>query len=565
MNNAPVESPFFRWVRELGVHRSEDRWIGGVAAGAGRRFGIDPILARGIVVVLAVFTGIGLLLYGLAWALLPEPDGRIHAQEAGRGRWSGGMTGALVFFLLGTFDRPGPFGQWFFVPGWDGWWGGTFWTLVVVGGIVWLVVAQSRKRGLENPAGGPGPLDDGPRRPEAGGYSPPGPEPYGPEQFRAAPAGADQPAPAAAAGATTAGTTATDATTAGTTATDATTAGTTATDPGFPGDPSAAGSDAASHGSVPDTSTSGDATAPIARNHPTLPLAAHGRGLSAPLGDQRSGHSATLGSTASAAASASKPGQASSPRYPDPDFRNPGFQDRGFPNRGAQAGYEPPRAVPAPAVPARTSEPLPGYAVAVVLGISILVAGATVLADMFALIDLGDDTLAVAMAAALTVLGAGLVGAAARRHSGGALTGFAIALLVPTILVSGATINRSQVQPWIGPIAVHEGNEYTYVFSGASLDLTPWGTDITTDTSLTVNTVFSSLDLTVPDNIPVVIEADSAFYSLTIDTPEGSTTHSGIGTSDSIPINRGASGPTLTVSINGAFNNVNVTTQEVAP
>ncbi|MET1034789.1 MAG: PspC domain-containing protein [Arthrobacter sp.] len=545
MNNAPVESPFFRWVRELGVHRSEDRWIGGVAAGLGRRFGIDPILARGIVVVLAVFTGIGLLLYGLAWALLPEPDGRIHAQEAGRGRWSGGMTGALVFFLLGTFDRPGPFGQWFFAPGWNGWWGGTFWTLVVVGGIVWLVVAQSRKRDRENPSGGPGPFDDGPRRPSAGDYGPLGPEPYGAEPSGAEPSGAGQPDPAAAAGTTA--------------------AGRTTTRLGSPGGLSAAGSDAASDGSASVASASGDATAPIARDHPTLPLAAQGRGPSAPLSDQHGGRPATLGSTASAAAYAPKPGQASSPNYPDPDFRNPGFQDRGFPNRGAQAGYEPPRAAPAPTVPARTSEPLPGYAVAVVLGISILVAGATVLADMFALIDLGDDTLAVAMAAALTVLGAGLVGAAARRHSGGALTGFAIALLVPTILVSGATINRSQVQPWIGPIAVHEGNEYTYVFSGASLDLTPWATDITADTSLTVNTVFSSLDLTVPDDIPVVIEDDSAFYSLTIDTTEGSTTHSGIGTSDSIPLNRGASGPTLTVSINGAFNNVNVTTQEVAP
>ena len=50
--------------------------------------GIDPLIVRGVFIVLTVFAGIGVLLYGLAWALLPEPDGRIHVQEAGAGRWT---------------------------------------------------------------------------------------------------------------------------------------------------------------------------------------------------------------------------------------------------------------------------------------------------------------------------------------------------------------------------------------------------------------------------------------------------------------------------------------------
>ena len=87
---------FFGWVRSLRVTRGQDRWIGGVATGISARTGLDVVLVRGLFVVLAIFGGIGLLAYGLAWALLPEPDGRIHAESAARGSWTSGMTGALV-------------------------------------------------------------------------------------------------------------------------------------------------------------------------------------------------------------------------------------------------------------------------------------------------------------------------------------------------------------------------------------------------------------------------------------------------------------------------------------
>jgi phage shock protein PspC (stress-responsive transcriptional regulator) len=73
---------FFDWIRSHGVHRGRDRWIGGVSSGIAERMGIDPLIVRGIFIVLTLFAGIGVLLYGLGWALLPEPDGRIHTQQA---------------------------------------------------------------------------------------------------------------------------------------------------------------------------------------------------------------------------------------------------------------------------------------------------------------------------------------------------------------------------------------------------------------------------------------------------------------------------------------------------
>ena len=152
---------FFPWVRSLGVVRGPDRWLGGVSSGLAARTGLDPILVRGLFVLLALF-GVGLLLYGLAWAFLPEPDGRIHAEEAVRGSWSSGTTGALVACILGA-GSPSIF--------WadDGMLGGLFWSLFWVAGIglliYWLSTRSSRGvAGGSRPQGQPSVPDSAPQR-----------------------------------------------------------------------------------------------------------------------------------------------------------------------------------------------------------------------------------------------------------------------------------------------------------------------------------------------------------------------------------------------------------------
>ncbi|MBD1544074.1 PspC domain-containing protein [Arthrobacter sp. IA7] len=124
---------FFDWIRSHGIHRGRDRWIGGVSSGIAERMGIDPLIVRGIFIVLTLFAGIGVLLYGLGWALLPEPDGRIHTQEAGAGRWSTGMTGALITSIIGLTGMGGGFWGW----GHDGF--GFFWALFWIGGVIYLI------------------------------------------------------------------------------------------------------------------------------------------------------------------------------------------------------------------------------------------------------------------------------------------------------------------------------------------------------------------------------------------------------------------------------------------
>ena len=136
---------FFDWIRSQGVYRGRERWVGGVASGIAQRLGVDPLIVRGILIVLAVFAGVGVLLYGIAWALLPEPDGRIHVQEAAAGRWSSGMTGALITTIIG-FPSLGT-GVW----GWDRYGFGAFiWTVFWVGGAIYLVYYLTQRNKSQN-------------------------------------------------------------------------------------------------------------------------------------------------------------------------------------------------------------------------------------------------------------------------------------------------------------------------------------------------------------------------------------------------------------------------------
>ena len=63
------ESPTRRLVR---VH--EGRWLGGVAAGLGRYFDVNPLIYRIAFAALAFAGGTGLLLYLAAWLVMPSED-----------------------------------------------------------------------------------------------------------------------------------------------------------------------------------------------------------------------------------------------------------------------------------------------------------------------------------------------------------------------------------------------------------------------------------------------------------------------------------------------------------
>lgn len=91
---------FFAWVAGLGVARSEG-WIGGVAAGIAARLRIDPLIVRGVLVV-ATLCGLPLiLLYAIAWALLPDAEGRVHARALRHGHFEPAQLGILAGVIFG--------------------------------------------------------------------------------------------------------------------------------------------------------------------------------------------------------------------------------------------------------------------------------------------------------------------------------------------------------------------------------------------------------------------------------------------------------------------------------
>jgi phage shock protein PspC (stress-responsive transcriptional regulator) len=85
------------------VRARDGRLIGGVCAGLGRYFNVDPILFRIGAVVLAFVGGAGLLAYLAALLLVPAEDSPSAAEgaPAGRSRWL--VIGGVIVLLLVTW------------------------------------------------------------------------------------------------------------------------------------------------------------------------------------------------------------------------------------------------------------------------------------------------------------------------------------------------------------------------------------------------------------------------------------------------------------------------------
>lgn len=187
---------FFDSIRRSGIVRSNDRWIGGVASGIALRLGVDALLVRAAFGVLMVLSGVGFVLYAAGWALLPEQsDGRIHLQEAIRGRFDSALAGAGILLLIGLFWRTGQFGWW---AGWGfAWFDGLFWTALTIFVIYVFVTVHKQRTGTLPPTGPPPGRTSGPAAGYPGTYpaaQSPQATPSGPAAFPpSAPVTAHQP------------------------------------------------------------------------------------------------------------------------------------------------------------------------------------------------------------------------------------------------------------------------------------------------------------------------------------------------------------------------------------
>ena len=131
------EAPARRLVRP-----QDGRWLGGVAAGLGRYFDVNPLVYRIAFAALALVGGTGLLLYLAAWLVIPgEHDEESIAVEALRGRrdhpWLLAGVGLLAFGALFALSEAR------FWPG-----TGNVWlaATLVGGALVWWHVSQRADR-----------------------------------------------------------------------------------------------------------------------------------------------------------------------------------------------------------------------------------------------------------------------------------------------------------------------------------------------------------------------------------------------------------------------------------
>jgi phage shock protein PspC (stress-responsive transcriptional regulator) len=93
------ERGFFGWLRSLGIVR-ENGWLGGVCGGLAVRLGIDPIIVRGIVFVVALLGGPAFLFYAVAWALLPDRANQIHLERVLKGVFEPAAVAIVILALL---------------------------------------------------------------------------------------------------------------------------------------------------------------------------------------------------------------------------------------------------------------------------------------------------------------------------------------------------------------------------------------------------------------------------------------------------------------------------------
>ena len=110
----PPRSGIFESIRGSGWYRAKPRVLGGVCSGIAAHQGWDLSLVRVLVVVTAFFMPVVVLVYGLAWLLLPEAeDGRIHVEETIEGRFDVAVLGGALMILASVssiFSDIGIFG-----------------------------------------------------------------------------------------------------------------------------------------------------------------------------------------------------------------------------------------------------------------------------------------------------------------------------------------------------------------------------------------------------------------------------------------------------------------------
>src|SRR6185436_2722972 len=122
----------------------QEGWIGGVAAGIARRFGVDASLVRLAFVVATAAGGVGLAAYLLGWLVIPAGDSRPTRVRIRTGRAAVEVALGTAFLLLAVLLTFRALGIWFS--------DAIVWPLVLIAGGGALIWRQSMGEREPRPA-----------------------------------------------------------------------------------------------------------------------------------------------------------------------------------------------------------------------------------------------------------------------------------------------------------------------------------------------------------------------------------------------------------------------------
>ena len=148
----------FETIHRLQVWRSRDEvWLAGVCGGFAQRVRIDPVVVRVGLIMLTMFSGLGIVAYLVGWMLLPHVDRPSVAEKAmARHGYSWASVAALIavpalalVLVVGSGSRV-DFGGGFLFPGW-----------LVVPALVGIALYWRGRRRIEPapPVSGSAPID----------------------------------------------------------------------------------------------------------------------------------------------------------------------------------------------------------------------------------------------------------------------------------------------------------------------------------------------------------------------------------------------------------------------
>lgn len=190
--------------------------------------------------------------------------------------------------------------------------------------------------------------------------------------------------------------------------------------------------------------------------------------------------------------------------------------------------------------------PIPGWVATIVVGITALIIAIIFCADYFDVITFPGGSWSLALSLGLLFVGLALVVAALSHRTSGGLLGLAIPLLVLSLIFgnTGFSSNTGFGVQSGGQLQENSDGEYNAVFSNATVDLRHYS-DLSSPATVEINTVFASVELLLPADVPVRIETRGVFLSQDGPAPTSPAADS--------------TQPVLNVEVNGVFSKITST------